>query len=112
MVVKRTLAKIEELKERPHHERRAIAQYGAIGVMAFLVIFWGFFATRAIGRTAVNLERAQYASSTPTTPDTVPAAAVAAAASAVEPPTVAPPKGLTASSTNGYVDLVPASKIQ
>ncbi len=102
MVVQRTLDKIEELKQRPHHERRTIALYGAIAVAALLVIFWGFFAVRSIGKTAIALTKEQNA------PRVVPQTASAAAAA--DSTLLGAPPELTASSTNGHVDLVPVGQ--
>ncbi len=101
MVVQRTLAKIEELKERPHHERRTIALYWAVGIVAVLIVFWGFFAVRTIGRTAIELTRQQ------NIPKSYAETASAAAADSVM---LGAPPELTASSTNGYIDLIPASQ--
>lgn len=39
MVVRRT---IDNLKERPHHERRAVALMIAIGVVVMLFLGWAF----------------------------------------------------------------------
>ncbi len=100
--MQRTLAKIEELKERPHHERRAIALYVAIGMMVFLGLFWGFFAVRAVGKTAVHLTNLQNAP--------YPSAQTASAAGAAGSDTAGAQAQTTASSTNGYVDLVPSSQ--
>lgn len=102
MVIRRTLAKIEELKERPHHERRTIAIYWAVGVAAVLVVFWGFFAVRSIGRVAMQLSENQ------NTPKLTQQTASAAAATDSEIQG-APPE-LSASSTNGYIDLIPSSE--
>lgn len=102
MVVQRTLAKIEELKERPHHERRSIALFWAIGIMAVLAVVWGFFAFRAVGRTAVNLTNLQ---------NTPPVSAqTASAAGAGSGEVLDTPQYSTASSSNGYVHLVPSSQ--
>lgn len=104
MVVQRTLDKIDELKERPHHERRTIALYGAIIVAGFFLLFWGFFAVRKIGHTAVQLSKDQDAMALSVSSQ----AASAAAAGAETSASPSPSAQLTASSTNGYVDLVPA----
>ena len=101
MVVQRTLAKIEELKDRPHHERRTIAIYWAVGVAGFLLVFWGFFAVRSIGNTAIRLSTEQA-----TPPNTTQTASAAAALSNTD----SAPQGLSASSTNGYVDLISANQ--
>ena len=100
MVVQRTLDKIEELKERPHHERRTIALYFAIGIAGALLLFWGFFAVRGIGKTAMQL----------TSQQNTPRASVqtASAAAAADSMLLGEPPELTASSTNGRVELVPA----
>ncbi len=102
MVVQRTLNKIEELKDRPHHERRTIALYWAVGVMLVLFLLWGFFAVRAVGNTAITLSNQQSAPQ--------PAVQTASAAAALEAQEKAASKELVASSTNGYVDLIPASQ--
>jgi hypothetical protein len=102
MVVQRTLAKIEELKERPHHERRTIAMYWAVGIVIALTVFWGFFAVRAVGRTAVNLTNLQ------NTPQV--SVQTASAAGAFESDSTETRSNLMASSTNGYVDLVPSTQ--
>lgn len=104
MVVQRTLNKIEELKDRPHHERRIIARYWAIGVAAALIVVWGFFAVRGIGRTAIELTRLQ------NTPKVAPQ--TASAAEAANSVMLGAPPELTASSTNGHVDLVPVGQKQ
>ena len=54
MVVERTLRKIEALKERPHHERRAIAAAVALGVVAVLFVGWGLGAYRSLGASGVE----------------------------------------------------------
>jgi hypothetical protein len=41
MVYQRTLNKIEEIKERPHHERRQYAAALALIVVAVLFVGWG-----------------------------------------------------------------------
>lgn len=101
MVVQMTLNKIEELKERPHHERKTIALYGAIIVAAFFLFVWGYFALRNIGNTAVALTNAQNSMHLSTQ--------TAAAASISQDQLVITPPELTASSTNGRVELVPKS---
>ncbi len=102
MVVQRTLDKIEEIKERPHHERRTIALYWAVGITTFLMLFWGFFAVRGIGKMAVRLTQQQEA----------PQAAVQTASAVAAADTIlfGEPQPLTASSTNGRVELVPAGR--
>jgi hypothetical protein len=99
MVVQRTLNKVEELKERPHHERRAIAYYGAIGIAGLILIIWGFFALNRFGDNAQSLTDAGVLDSGN------PQAAAAASIIVQEEPA---PGTLTASSSNGRVDLVPA----
>ncbi len=108
MVVQRTLNKIEELKERPHHERRAVAMYWAVGVVGFLVLFWGFFTLRTLGRTAMRLNAPRASAvAVETAPQGNPSAASAAsAAAALEASSGAQPQGYTASSTNGTVDII------
>ncbi|MBP9758022.1 MAG: hypothetical protein KBD06_05460 [Candidatus Pacebacteria bacterium] len=104
MVVQRTLNKIEELKERPHHERRAIAFYIAIGVVAFLILFWGFFVVRSLGSFALRLN---------TEPETAVVVqsgnvgSAASAAAAADSMMLGAPTQFTASSSNGRVELVP-----
>jgi hypothetical protein len=102
MVVQRTLDKIDELKERPHHERHAIALRGAVLVSGLLLIVWGFFTVRGVSKIAMELSAAQNALSN------TPQAASAAAATTQSAPQ--PAMSLTASSTNGYVDLVSATQ--
>ena len=40
MVVRRTMETIENLKERPHAERRAVAGFISLGVVAVLLLGW------------------------------------------------------------------------
>lgn len=103
MVVQRTLNKIEELKERPHHERKTIALYWAIGVAVLLLLLWGYFAVRSIGETAIALTNEQ------NQPPAISQTASAAGANAG--PIQGAETVLVASSTNGHVDLVPASEV-
>lgn len=103
MVVQMTLNKIEELKERPHHERKTIALYWAIGIAVLLLVAWGYFAVRNIGNTAVALTNAQNTMHLSTQ--------TAAAASISQDQLVITPPELTASSTNGRVELVPKSSM-
>ena len=92
-MIQRTLDKIEELKERPHDERRAIALYGALLVMGILLLGWGAMAIRGV------------ASGEPVVAETGdPQTASAAAAFTGTDSTELP----YASSTDGYVDLIPA----
>lgn len=105
MVVQRTLDKIEELKERPHHERRIIALYAAVGVSGFLLLFWGFFAVRNIGEFAISLTQHTTAPASTENIAAANTAQTASAAAATE--REAHIESYTASSTNGYVDLVP-----
>lgn len=104
MVVQRTLNKIEELKERPHHERRTIALYIAVGTVAVLILFWGFFMVRKLGNFAMGLnahtETAQAA-------ETGNVSSAASAAAAADSMMLGAPTEFTASSTNGHVDIVP-----
>lgn len=100
MVVQRTLDKIEELKERPHHERRTIAAYGAIGFSGLLLLGWGFFALNSFGDTAIRLTQAGVIDGGN------PQAAAAASIAVSEDRN----KEMIASSTNGRVDLIPASE--
>jgi hypothetical protein len=103
MVVQRTLAKIEELKERPHHERRAIAAYGAIAVSGVLFLGWSVIALNGFGETAVRLTQVD------PEPGTAQTAGVAGALGNGD--VSAPYTGsLTASSTNGRVELVPTGQ--
>ena len=46
MVIERTLKRIDSLKERPHHERRAFAALIALGVIGVLLLGWSFFLVR------------------------------------------------------------------
>lgn len=102
MVVQRTLDKIDELKERPHHERRTIALYGAVIVAGFFLLVWGFFAVRKVGHSAMQLSKGQDALTLSVSGQTASAAAAGAETSAAPSPSAS----LTASSTNGYVDLI------
>ncbi len=43
MVIQRTLATVDSLRERPHHERRAIAFWGSTVVVVVLLVSWGYF---------------------------------------------------------------------
>ncbi len=76
--------------------------YWAVGIALFLFVFWGFFAVRSIGRTALGLTRDQG------TPKSAPQTASAAAAA--DSVLLGEPTEFTASSTNGRVDLVPSSQ--
>lgn len=88
MVIQRTLEKIEELKERPHHERKAIAFYGATITAALLFVLWGFFAVRGLSRTAMSFN--------------APAQTAGAAASDALPQS----SETVASSSNGRVEFI------
>lgn len=79
-----------------------MALWWAVGVTVFLVLFWGFFAVRGIGRTAMQLSVDQQ-----NAVNTAQTASVAATGDQAVPEV---PRGLTASSTNGYVDLVQPSQ--
>jgi hypothetical protein len=98
MVVQRTLAKIEELKERPHHERRALAAYGGMAVSGLLLLSWGFFSINNLsefGSSGQSIAQNQNVNAQ--------AASVAGAFSSSEPA----PALQVASSSNGRVELVP-----
>ena len=105
MVVQRTLNKIEELKERPHHERRTIALYIAVGTVAVLTLFWGFFVVRRLGNFAMSLNGPHEATQVAASANLNFAASAAAAADSMM---LGAPTEFTASSSNGRVDLVPA----
>lgn len=108
MVVQRTLNKIEELKERPHHERRAVALYIAVGVVVFLGLIWGFATVRALSKTAMRLNGSQGASVAVQEEGGVSNLnAAASAAAATGGTSAAALRGYTASSTNGKVEIVP-----
>ena len=104
MVVQRTLNKIEELKERPHHERRTVALYIAVGVVAFITLFWGFFALRKLTKFAVRVNNGQSGQVV----QNANTGATASAAAATDGMFKESPRELMASSSNGRVDLVPA----
>lgn len=107
MVVQRTLDKIDELKERPHHERRAVARRIALGIVAFLILFWGFFQVRALSNFALRLNTPQESRvGTAETQSPTRASAAASAAAALDS-SAAAPSGYTASSTNGTVQIIP-----
>ena len=109
MVVQRTLNKIEELKERPHHERRAVALYGAVGVVIFLGLIWGLFTLRSLGNFAMRVNGTNEAPLATNQDDAANASAAnaASAAAATQASSPAAPTGYTASSTNGRVEIVP-----
>lgn len=58
MVYRRALEKIDALKERPHHERRAIAAALALGVVAVLFLGWAvvFFRSISSGEPVADIE--------------------------------------------------------
>lgn len=99
MVVQRTLDKIEEIKARPHHERKAVAMWWAVSVTVLLLLFWGFFAVRNIGKTAAQLSQDQENAA-----GAVQAASVAAS---TDTSLEMQPSGYSATSSNGHVELVP-----
>lgn len=96
MVIQRTLDKIEELKERPHEDRKAVAFAGSLIVMAVLLVGWGAMALRSVApdsQTIAETDGSQAAS-----------AAAAFPISDSE-------ELLYASSSDGYVDLVSESEM-
>ena len=53
MVLQRT---IENLKDRPKHERRAVALLCALGVVVVLLIGWMFFFFRTVHRSVTDVQ--------------------------------------------------------
>ncbi len=96
-MVQRTLEKIDNLKQRPHHERRAIAAYASYAVVGVLVLGWAFASLNSLTDQAESIAQASAAQS----------AQAASAAQAVVPEEQTVPTDLVASSTNGRVELVP-----
>lgn len=78
--------------------------YWAVGVMLLLFLLWGFFAVRSVGKTAANLTNQQ------NTPQISAQTASAAGVIGAENNRASEPR--VASSTNGRVELVPASEIR
>ncbi|MBI5645024.1 hypothetical protein HY970_02890 [Candidatus Kaiserbacteria bacterium] len=90
MVIERTLRRIENLKERPHHERRALAASIAIGLVATLFLGWSVLFFKRL---------AKYPAATSGSASQEAIAATASARAAFE--------ASYASSSDGYVDLAP-----